>query len=895
MLFLGLSFFLPFQNEKPFCQPNPNRQVPEWNLLLETSQHQVRNTPSRWETVDMFRTNRSRRMSLTDKLPYWNNRDGIIFTRQKGVEFGIEFFLPTAAEVTQETRERLAALMHQIIVQVVPERHRARIIIESAPLSEKQMVKVGNNQMLDNELLRYLSEEHRYNMEANRREGQLSAWRYFFCVKMDMPMKRFGTPVPYIAGELEKIVRRAQALRSQITSVLNTGGFSARPLSSQEAFELIWRWFNPNYASAKAPTFKSVIRTPNMSKQEYTRNLNAYSNSMREQVAETDADTSHWDHIEIGDRMIQTINVIGAGEATYAGMAENLMHRLSGYHVYYVLDWFHVKQSDIRKKLNSDAASAVVATSDASFGVPDLGNSAVVGNIANTLHRLQGGEEHIYTAGMTMVLIGRNRQELEYMKETARTELSNMTGARAHAGSAQNLPQFFTNLAPLGTQDNAYMHRTFSRNAVHFMPYVGPWRGSDKPLAVFRSRMGTLTGINPQDGTLNYGMLIVGSAGSGKTFFTQMWATRVAAAGAELVIVDQKRDYESFVEALEGQFIPFSTGEVTREGLPVRINAFELPEGEVEPSEEHKLFLMAYLTALLGGQEMAPNKRAILTSAIELVYRNAVRRNVNGEVTSYNEVTFSTFTNTLRELDAVGKISLRDKPELRSIIDELALSLSNYLGNTPLGKFLDGPSTVSINNRYVYFDIAKIRDEPALTRVALLLIIKQIWQRARKDPKQIKVPIIEEIGVLFTIPEAMEFVAALYKLSRAYNLWPVGVTQEINDFRKGKGLINNTSHFIIGKVSDEEAETVVDVLGLSPASLNLIRSLGGQKGLFREYLAITVREDQKTGDVIQYFPTKTEYWMFTSAPEERARRNAAIQTFGGNILEAIKALAGVAA
>lgn len=833
---------------------------------------------------------RNRRQSLTDKLPYWGNQNGVVITRQKTVEFAVEFTMPSAAEVTQERREAISALLHQIIIQVVPEHHRIRFIMESGPLNENQMIKVAEGQTTDNELLNYMREENAAIMEKRRQNGALSSWRFFIVVRLDIKPMKFGVPVPYAPQELQRLVRRANNLSSQLVSTLGAGGFEARPLRGQEAFELIWRWYNPAYASSRAPLFKSLINIPNMKQDELRKTMKVYSNSMREQVAESDIDTSRIDCLNVGGRYVQTINVVGSGQRTFAGMSEQLIRRLSGHQVYYIIDLEHLKQAAERKSLNNAAAGAVVNSQDASLGTPDMGNAAVVGNIAATLNRMMSGDEHVFEYGLSIVLIARDREELEYMKEIARTELSQMSGARTVLGTTSNIEQYTKNLAPFSGQNNAYMYKAFSGNVVHFIPCVGPWRGSDKPVALFRSRWGTVTGLNPADGTLNYGTLIVGSAGSGKTFFTQAWATRTASLGADLIVVDQKRDYESFFEALEGQFIPFAPGEMVN-GQVVRYNVFELPEGEYEPTEEHKLFLMAFLTALLGGRELDGPERAILTSAIQLAYQNAKTVNNQGEV-SYTEVTLGSFVRTMTELNAVGEISVREDLEAQQIIKRLNMSLQTYLGNTVLGSFLDGHSTVRMHNKYLYFDISKMRDDPALMRIALLMVMKQIDRLMRIDPARIKVAIIEEIGVLFQIPEALQFVASLYKLGRAYNLWPVGVTQEINDFRKGQSLINNTSQFIIGKVSAEEARTVVEVLGLKPASLDLIQSLGGQKGVYREYLAMVVKESGMTGDVIQFYPTKTEYWTFTSDPNDKAVRNAAIERHGGNVLEAVKSLTG---
>lgn len=837
---------------------------------------------------------RNRRQSLTERLQYWGVRDGVVITRQKGAEIAVEFELPSAAEVTDATREQLAEAIRMIMVQAVPQRCRGRIIIESGPVTDAQMLRVAREDHLSNDLLAFLASEDARALEQSRVRGELTSLRYFFTIRLDTKQSRSLRPIPFMESDLQALVRKGVAVRKQLVNMLGAAGFPARELLGQEAFNLIWRWFNPGLAMGTPPMFKSMFRPPNVSLADLKKNFRIQSDTMRAQIASSEIDTSRFDALVVGDRLVQTINMLGPGDTTYPGMTERLLSRLSGHHFYLVIDLNHLYQPDIRKKLNNAARGAVVAATDASLGTPDVGNSAVLDNISNVLYQLTQSEEHVFEFGISLVLIARDRDELEHMKEIARTEVSMLGGARSAYGTVQNIPQYLDRLAPMNAQENDFMFNCFSVNVAHMVPLVGPWKGSSRPIAVFRSRWGSLTGLNPADGTQNYGTLIVGSAGSGKTFLTQGWVARTGALGAEFIIVDQKRDYKSFIDSLgeDGQFIPFAPGEFV-DGQVVRYNAFELPEGEYEPDENHKIFLLGFITALLGEGDLGSIEKAIVTAAIEQVYIAAVTRDGQGQV-RFTPVTLGKFVRTLKNLNAVGTESLRGNEEAQNTVKRLAMSLQTYIGDTPMGTFLDGESTVRMNARYVYFDIAKIRDQPELTRVALLLIIKQIWDRARAHPDRVKVAVIEEIGVLFKIQAALDFVAALYKLGRAYNLWPVGVTQEIADFQLGKGLINNTSQFIIGKVSAEEAGMITDVLGLNNAAHSLILSLGGEKGRYREFLVMVNKETGMTGDVVRYYPNKVEYWMFTSAPDERARREQAVQAFGGNTVEAVRALAGIA-
>ncbi|MBZ9714962.1 VirB4 family type IV secretion system protein [Deinococcus multiflagellatus] len=835
---------------------------------------------------------RNRRQSLTERLQYWGERSGVVVNRQKQAEICVGFDLPSAAEVTDGAREQLAEAVRMIMIQAVPQRCRGRIIIESAPVSDDEMLRVNREQHMGNDLLSFLASEDARAMEESRVRGELSTWRYYFTLRLDTKRRRSLVPVSFTETELQALVQRGVQMRKTLVNMLNAAGFPAWEVLGQEACSLMYRWFNPGLASGKPPMFKSMFRPPNVPLKQLRGMFQVHSDTLRAQIAHSDIDTSRIDALVVGDRFVQTVNMLSPGDSTYPGMTERMLRRLSGHHVYLVIDLNHLYQPDVRKKLNNAARGAQIAATDGSLGTPDVGNSAVLDNISNVLYQLTQAEEHVFEFGISMVLIARDKAELEHMKEIAQTEMSMMGGTKSVYGTVQNIPQYLDRLAPLNGQDNDFMFKCFSINVAHMVPLVGPWQGSRRPVAVMRSRWGSLTGLNPSDGTLNYGTLLMGSAGSGKTFLTQGWAARTGAQNAEFIIVDQKRDYESFIASLgdEGQFIPFAPGQFVN-GQVVRYNAFELPAGVIEPDDEHKLFLLGFVTALLGDKDLNGIEKAVVTAAIEAVYVGAVSYNNRGDP-EYTPVTLSKFVRALKNLNAVGTESLRRFDQAQQTIKHLSLALQTYIGDTPMGIFLDGESTVRVNAKYVYFDLSKIRAQKDLTRIALLLVIQQIWARAKADPDQVIVPIIEEIGVLFKIEAARDFVAALYKLGRTYNLWPVGITQEIGDFQLGKGLVNNSSQFIIGQVSAEEAAIIADVLGLNEAAHNLILSLSGEKGRYREFLVIVNKESGMTGDVVRYFPNKVEYWLFTSAPAERAHRDRTVALYGGNTLEAVRALAG---
>ncbi|MFC4455161.1 VirB4 family type IV secretion system protein [Deinococcus sonorensis] len=836
------------------------------------------------------------RESLTQRLMYWGMHGDAVFTRHGGVEIGVEILLPSGIGVTDAERERLSTSLREVLTGYVPEGCRLRLMVGCSRLPSGDVLEPAYEEVYENGLLAELAAQQREQVTNDRLRGGLRQWRYSLLLRLPgRPRGRLSrSPVPYTPQTIRAVVERAQLAREQLMAGMQLAGFQARAMTAQESFELIWRYFNPGLASASPPSYSSEALPPNLMPSDLRRQPTLQTRSLREQVAHSEVDASRIDALVVGDRFVFTVNLIGAPTSTYAGMVEQTLIRLGHHTFWYVLDCVHEVQSRRRTNINTNAAGAMVNATDPSAsigGMPDVGNAAVLDQLQQTIYRLEANREHIYRFGIAFVVVTDSPQEREQAAERAATELNGLGGGRALVGTVQNVRQYFDHLAPFSGKDSIFLFDAFSANVADLLPLTGPYRGSEQPVLVLRSRQGTQVGLNPSDDTLNYGTLVIGGSGSGKTMLVQRFLLSLRMLGAGAIIVDQKEDYRTFVELMDGQFINFSPNETVTQlqpdgqvlDVPVRYNAFAWPDDPAE-LETQKSFALAFVAVLLG-QSLIGERQTVMVYAIEQLYRTAAQRRSEGTPVS---PTLSDLISTLRTMSSLGG-SETMRPHLIELADEMRTSLLTYSGDTVYGRFLDGQSTIDLEKALVYFNISSLRDNATLKPIALMLIMRLIWRKARQDT-QVKVPVIEELGVLLQIPEARDFVNALFKLIRAYNGWPVAVSQEVADFEQAGGLINNMSQVLIGRVSPQEASRIVELFHLDPAVEDLINSLGGVKGMMREYLLLRFTQSGVSGDVVQYAPTRGEYWTFTSNPEDKALRERAIRDHGGNVGAAIRTL-----
>lgn len=827
--------------------------------------------------------------SLTDQLPYQGIRDGVVFNFDGTYEFGLEFFLPSRAQVPDSIRDNLTERLRLALIQSLPQRARARIIIESVTSTDQMIRRHRGSVRTQNELLQLIADSEFDNLEKSRLRGEITEKRYFLTVRM--PHRKKALNSSYSEREINEILQGIRSVQEQLSNMMVVGGFPCLKMTTQESFSLIWRYHNMGFNSSKPPLYREHFNTGNYSLKDIAADPALQVPTTRSQIAESAIDNSRFYALVVGDRLVSAVSLVEVGESTTPGMLERLIERLGNRNFYLNIDIDYLYQADVRRKLSNDARGLAIANEEATVGgIPDVANQAIADSFNQALYELAASEEAVFEFGVCCMLIARDRDELESMKEITRSEISMLAGARANVGSVQNIVQFMA-LAPFGGKNNEFMFKSMSRNVSDLIPLMGPWYGQVNPMVLYRNRLGGLTGVNQSEEVLNYGKLVIGGAGSGKTFFMQNDIINFHMRGGEVMITDIKQDYLTTVQALKGEVVIIRPGAIVPgTDLKVCLNAFKLAPGELEPDDNQRLFLSAVFDCIIEPDPLTRDtEKAIQEAAVTNMYRLNKARLERGD-----ELTLTDFLKSMKALNQIGTEPIGK--DVRTLIDKMALKLQSCTGESLLGSFLDGHSTVNINNKVVYFDISALKEDPKLSQVGLLLVTNLIWQRAKSSNRKIpKMAVIEEAGTFFGNPDAVEFVRRLYKVGRAYNLWPVAITQEIGDFRKAKGLINNTTSFVIGRVKEEEAREIVDVLGLNSGVLDMIMSLRVVQGQYAEYVVLVDKDRGLEGDIVRLEPSRVLYWMSSSKPADQALREETKLKYSGNLVSAIKELAGLQA
>jgi hypothetical protein len=261
------------------------------------------------------------------------------------------------------------------------------------------------------------------------------------------------------------------------------------------------------------------------------------------------------------------------------------------------------------------------------------------------------------------------------------------------------------------------------------------------------------------------------------------------------------------------------------------------------------------------------------------------RRKLRVEGLSFN--TFYEFA-----LERIPQLVAEKKVEFD--IDSFAAILEQFYKGGELEATLNNDVDASLfDERFIVFEIDKIKDDPVLFPIVVLIIMDVFLQKMRLK-KGRKALIIEEAWKAIASETMAEYIKYLYKTVRKFHGIAGVVTQELNDVIDSpivkEAIINNSDVKILldqGKFRDRY-DDIVSILGLTPVQrrqIFTINALNNHEG--RSYFKeVWICRGQQS-DVYGVEEAPECYWAYTTERAEKEALKVYIRHFGGNIQKAI--------
>ena len=819
----------------------------------------------------------TRKGKLLKELPFHEIKDDLMHTRDGHYEMGFEVTLPST--VFYDDYTNLLIGLKGVLEDELREGMRLRFVLESGPASREVLTSIRERVTAPEEALRYLLEERARLLENDWHRGDVRSWRAYCIVRLSTKAKKFFTLTRDTAKERRDL---AEDVRRKMMGAFESAGYSARAMKDQDIFKLLHRYLNPGQWHYDLSEYKPTWQR--YAKKVVEKIPGTNPPTLRAQLGESNIDNRNSGHLIVGDHFVKMLALNKLPDRrSFVTMMEGALH--GGEKFFVVIDLLHQPYHKGSTTARARARRFEGAANQTDYHV-DAETKHLAEETTGLVDHLVKTGDHLFLGSVGFVLYDPDLKNLNDRVEKLYSALQGVPG-RPFRVLAQGLFTPFLQFAPFSGQDYTEKVTLTTTNATHFFPVNGPWKGAKKPLAYYRNRFFGVTGLNPFDGT-NYNGLVIGASGSGKTFFmNHILSEFLADKDTQVIIIDRGGGYLPLVDLLKGANIPL------RPGGGSRINPFDIAPGATEPTDQEKANLLKIIRAMIPGEAGAQREveDAVLMAAIEQVYAGAKRFDRDRGEDVFVPPTLTDFFKKLRAIDEVGEVRAED--DVRKLSRDLSLRLQGWTGETPLGRFVDGQTTVPVSDaRVVYYDTEGIASAGQLSVVGTLLIANLVWQRVRARRGQKTLVVLDEgWAMLKESEEAKAFVEEMYRRFRRYGAGIWSVSQSYEEFRALSGITNNAELFFGLRVPQSERDLWQREMQLPERTRRLLEQVHQVKGRYSEAMCIFRREWGFEGNIIAVHPTRADYWAFTTSDDDMALREAKVTEKGGAYLPAIAELA----
>lgn len=366
----------------------------------------------------------------------------------------------------------------------------------------------------------------------------------------------------------------------------------------------------------------------------------------------------------------------------------------------------------------------------------------------------------------------------------------------------------------------------------------------------------------------NKNKFVLGSSGSGKSFFTNTMVSQKYMSGDHIVIVDVGDSYQTLCSLIHEE----SNGEdgvyfTYTEKQPIKFNPFYVSDYEYPEEKVINLCTLIQVLWKNTDEKFNSNETTQLRTCMQnyLNYVKANRRIFP---------CFNSFYEYLR--DEYSKKIKEDNVRIENFdLDNMLQVLEPYYKGGTYDFLLNSEDRLDLQKkRFVVFELDNIKDNPVIFPVVTLIIMDTFITKMRfLNPKVRKMILIEEAWKAISKAGMAEFIKYLYKTVRKHNGEVAVVTQEPDDLMDNPivkdAIINSADVKILLDLSKftNRFGKIMEALALSEKDAALALSVN--KMTKPPYKEVFISFNGKFSSVYRVETSWGEALSFTSKKEEK--------------------------
>lgn len=384
----------------------------------------------------------------------------------------------------------------------------------------------------------------------------------------------------------------------------------------------------------------------------------------------------------------------------------------------------------------------------------------------------------------------------------------------------------------------------------------------------------------------NKNKFILGSSGSGKSFFTNAMVGQKYLCGDHIVIVDVGDSYKTQCELIneesggvDGIYYTYT------EKNPIRFNPFYSENGVIGEEKMENLCGLVQILWKKPTEPIGKNEETQLRTSIARYLEKVQNGEVRPCFNTYYEYLKGDFKQMVTE-----KGVLRDNFD----IDNMIQCLEPFYKGGQYDYLLNSEENIDLTKkRFVVFELDNIKDHPVLFPVVTMIIMDTFIMKMRfGDASERKMMLIEEAWKAISQSGMAEFIKYLYKTVRKHNGEVAVVTQEPEDLIGNavikNSIINSADVKILLDLTkfEKKFDDIMSALALSDKDAAMALSVN--KMVPAPYKEVFISFNGKFSCVYRVETSWGEALSFTSRKEEKKELEA-FRSQTGSMRKAIMA------
>ena len=385
------------------------------------------------------------------------------------------------------------------------------------------------------------------------------------------------------------------------------------------------------------------------------------------------------------------------------------------------------------------------------------------------------------------------------------------------------------------------------------LPVQTDFSGGGSPHMVFVGRKGQICDIDIFDKTSNNAnSLIMGTTGSGKSFFVNYLCINEYGCGSIIRVVDIGGSYKKLISICNARYLEFSSDS------QICINPFtNIKDPEIDiPSIANIVCQMVYSASDHGSDE---TEDTLIKSAVEWAYNN-----------EGNEASINTIYNYLKSFPKHASEDIKELKSKENITLQahtLAFNMKDFTKGGMYGRYFSGKSEFDISSdEFVVLELEHIISRPDLFKVITQLVITAVTQDLYlSDRSRNRLIVFDEFwqygGKGKLLANTCE---SAYRRVRKYGGGIAIVTQDVMDLKQfgelGQVLLSNSAFkFYLESTSFEKAQSE-KILNFDEFTMNWLNTLKSKKP---DYSEIFIDSPFGMG-VVRLLVDPYSYYVYTS-------------------------------